>query len=166
MTLSALGERNGYQHLYVEGEGKPSSNNSKFLWMDKHRFYTLTSMTSDSDQLLFTRIGASDPDFNLRRDAALMIRRKEAKDTIFVSVVEPHGSYSPVSEFAVNSNSNISELKVLYDDQYYTAVSIEDLQRSTSILILSNANPSADKEHEIEIEGTVYNWRGPYYYID
>lgn len=163
-TQSALGERNGYQHLYVEREGRPSSNNTKFLWMDNHKFYTLTSATSDSDQLLFTRIGASDPEFNLRRDAALMIRRKEAKDTVFASVVEAHGSYSPVSEFAVNSNSNISELKVVYDDRYYTAVSIEDLQGSTSIFILSNTDASAAKEHEIELDDRVYHWEGPYHY--
>ncbi len=163
-TLSALGERNGYQHLYVEGEGKPTSDNSKFLWMDNRRFYTLTSVTSDSDQLLFTRIGANDPEFNLRRDAALMIRRKQAKDTVFASVVEAHGSYSPVSEFAVNSNSNISELKVVYDNRYYTAVSIEDLQGSTSIFILSNTDASATKEHEIEFDDRVYHWKGPYHY--
>lgn len=163
-TLSALGERNGYQHLFVEGEGKPTSDNSKFLWMDNRRFYTLTSVTSDSDQLLFTRIGANDPEFNLRRDAALMIRRKQAKDTVFASVVEAHGSYSPVSEFAVNSNSNISELKVVYDNRYYTAVSIEDLQGSTSIFILSNTDASATKEHEIEFDDRVYHWKGPYHY--
>lgn len=165
-TLSALGEKHGYQHLYLEGAGKSPSSNSKFLWMDKHKFYTLTSVTSDSDELLFTRIGANDPEFNLRRDAALMIRRKDAKNTIFASVVEAHGSYSPVSEFAVNSNSNISELKVVYDDQYYTAVSIEDMQGNTSMFILSNKDATGTKEHEIEIDDKVYRWKGPYHYTE
>ena len=67
-----------------------------------------------------------------------MIRRNGARDSIFASVVESHGSYSPVSEIALNSNSNISELKVTYDDENYTAVSIEDLEGHTSTFILSN----------------------------
>ena len=81
-TLSALGTENGYQHLYLEGQGNPSADNTKFSWMGNGRFYTLTSATDTSDELLFTRIGANDPEFNLRRDAALMIRRKDAKDTV------------------------------------------------------------------------------------
>ncbi len=166
VTLSALGEKNGYQHLYLEGAGEPSSSNSKFLWMDNRKFYTLTSVTSDSDELLFTRIGANDPEFNLRRDAALMIRRKDAKDTVFASVVEAHGSYSPVSEFAVNSNSNIALLKVAYDDDNYTAVSIEDLQGRQSMFILSNKSASSSKEHRLEVNGSAYQWNGPYYYIE
>lgn len=165
-TLSAVGENNGYEHLYLEGVGKPSSDNAKFLWMDNRKFYTLTSVTTASDELIFTRIGANDPEFNLRRDAAIMIRRKDTKDTVFVSVVEPHGSYSPVSEFAVNSNSNIASLKVAYDDEDYTAVSIEDLQGRKSMFILSIKNASASKEHRLEIGGSEYQWSGPYSYIE
>ncbi|MGB5449393.1 MAG: heparinase II/III family protein, partial [Woeseiaceae bacterium] len=95
-TLRALGSKNGYQHLYLEGKGKPASENSKFSWMGNGKFYTLTSVAGSSDELLFTRLGANDPEFNLRRDAAFMIRRKGVSDTVFVTVVEPHGSYSPV----------------------------------------------------------------------
>ena len=163
-TLSALGDKDGYQHLYLERAGRPASGNSKFLWMNSQKFYTLTSVTSDADELMFTRIGANDREFNLRRDAALMIRRKDADDTVFVSVVEAHGSYNPVSELAVNSNSNISELKIVHDDQYYTAVSIEDRQGDTSIFILSNRDASATKEHEVEIDDKAYHWQGPYHY--
>ena len=164
-TLSALGTENGYQHLYLEGQGNPSADNTKFSWMGNGRFYTLTSATDTSDELLFTRIGANDPEFNLRRDAALMIRRKGASDTVFASVVEAHGSYSPVSEFAVNSNSNIAELEVIYDDDNYTAVSIEGLEGNTSIFILSNMDASASKQHQVVIDDRTYQWTGPYHYV-
>ena len=163
-TLSALGEKFGYEHLYLEGIGQAPAGNTKFSWMDNRRFYTLTSTTKDSDEVLFTRIGANDPDFNLRRDAAIMIRRKAAADTVFVSVVEPHGSYSPVSEFAVNTNSKIAALELTYDDENYTAVSIKDLQGSVSLIILSNGDTSATQEHSLVVDGREYRWRGPYYY--
>ena len=163
-TLSALGSKNGYEHLYVEGKGEPSTDNTKFLWMDKRRFYTLTSVANSSDELLFTRLGANDPEFNLRRDAALMIRRKDAEDTVFVSVVEPHGSYNLVSELAVNSNSSISSLAIAHDDDYYTAVAIEDLEGNTSIFIMSNMDATASRKHQLEVDGKMHQWSGAYHY--
>jgi hypothetical protein len=165
-TLNALGDKNGYQHLYLEGKGSPDSDNTEFSWMADGRFYTLTSVSDAADELLFTRIGANDPEFNLRRDAAFMIRRKGASNTVFASVVEPHGSYSPVSEIALNSNSNIAELRVVYDDENYTAVSIKDLQGRTSMFVLSNLDAAASRMHELKIDGKAYEWSGPYHYID
>ena len=162
--LRTLGEKNGYQHLYLEGKGSPSSGNSKFSWLGNGKFYTLTAAANASDELLFTRIGANDPEFNLRRDAALIIRRKAAKDTVFASIVEPHGSYSPVSEMAVNSNSSIAEMKVAYDDKNYTAVSIEDVKGQKNMFILSNMKASTSAQHKLEIDDKAYQWTGPYYY--
>ena len=163
-TLSALGSENGYQHLYLEGIGKPSSESTRLLWMGNGKFYSLTSATHSSDELLFTRLGANDPEFNLRRDAALMIRRKNAANTVFATVLEPHGNYSPVSESAVNSNSNISELKVVYDDEYYTAVSIEDLSGVSKLFIMSNVSSSDADQHQLKIDDKSYDWTGPYHY--
>ena len=164
LPLHALGRANGYQHLYLEGKGHASADNTRFSWMDNRRFYTLTTLTDTSDELLFTRLGANDPDFNLRRDAAFMIRRNAANDTIFASVIEPHGSYSPVSEFAVNSNSNITALKVVRNDDDYTVVSIADLAGHTGLFILSNEDSSASSKHKVEIANKTYRWTGPYHY--
>ena len=164
-TLSPLGDKNGYQHLYVEGKGKPTSDNIKFSWMGNGKFYTLTSASDAADELLFTRVGANDPEFNLRRDAALMIRRHDTKDTVFASTVELHGGYSPVSELAVNSNSSVQELKVVYDDENYTAVSIEDPGGHTRVFFLSNLDASASRQHQVEIGESKYQWTGPYHYF-
>ena len=161
-ALRALGEANGYEHLYLEGTGRPSGNNTALAWIGNGKFYTLTSAAHAADELLFARIGANDPEFNLRRDAAFIIRRSGATHTVFATVVEPHGSYSPVSEIAVNSNSNIAELSVVYDDENYTAVAIEDVQGQTSIFIVSNVDPSASSQHELEINGRTYEWSGPW----
>ncbi|MGI9221331.1 MAG: alginate lyase family protein [Woeseiaceae bacterium] len=163
-SLGVLGDKNGYQHLYLEREGKSPSGNSKFLWMDNRKFYSLTSATDASDELLFARIGANDPDYNLRRDAALIIRRKGAADTVFASVIEAHGSYNYATELAVNSNSNIAELNVVYDAADYTAVSIEDLRGNTSMFVVSNNDSSESTEHKIEIGDKAYRWNGPYHY--
>ena len=163
-TLNVLGKDNGYQHLWLEGQGKPASDNAKLLWLNAGKFYTLTSTVNKTDEFLFTRIGANDPDFNLRRDAAFIIRRKKSKNTIFVSVIEPHGSYSTVSELALNSNSNIAEVKVRYDDENYTALTIEDVEGNLQLFILSNEDASQTKEHKLKIDDKEYRWTGPYHY--
>jgi len=165
-SLSALGKQNGFQHLYVEGVGSPGDDMTRFSWMGNSKFYTVTSATQASDELLFTRIGANDPDFNLRRDPGFMIRRQDVGNTLFVSTIETHGSYSPVSELAVNSNSSIAALNILLDDNDYTAVSIEDVFGGTSVFIVSNSDTGTATDHEVEIDGAVYRWSGPYYYKD
>jgi len=166
LTLRALGAGNGYQHLYLEATGRPGSGNIKFSWLGDGKFHTLTSVASRSDALLFTRVGANDPKFNLRRDAGFMIRREGVANTIFTSVVESHGSYSPVSENAINSNSNIAALKVIHDDENYTVVSIEDIGGNTSAFFLSNSDATVSTEHELTIDGQAVKWSGPYHYVD
>ncbi len=162
--LRALGAKNGYQHLYLEGHGKPSSDNTKLSWLGNGNFYTLTTATDTSDEMLFTRLGANDPDFNLRRDAGFMIRRKNSKNTVFVSLIESHGNYSPVSEFAVNSNSAISSLELVYDDANYTAINIKDIKGSEQLFILSNKDATNSSKHKVTINNQDYEWTGPFNY--
>jgi oligo-alginate lyase len=163
-TLSPLGDGNGYQHLYLEAAGKADSRNAKFSWLNNDKFYTLTTVTETGDELLLARIGANDPGFNLRRDPVIIFRRPKTKDTLFASVIEPHGSYNPVTESASNSNSNIAELTVLRDDDNYTAVSIESAQGKTRIFIVSNQDTESSTTHSLEIGGQDYRWSGPYQY--
>ena len=163
-TLYPLGSKNGYQHLFVEGTTKASSNNSKLSWLNKGKFYTLTTTTNTSDELLFTRIGANDPEFNLRREAAFMLRRKNAKNTIFVSTIEAHGNYSPVTESAVNSNSNIAALKVVLDTEAYTAIQITNVKGNTKLFITANTDASKEAKHNVKINDKNYEWSGSYYF--
>ena len=132
--------------------------------MHNGKFFTLTTATETGDQLLLTRIGANDPKFNLRRDPAIILRRPHASDTIFASVIEPHGSYNPVSESARNSNSNIAMLTILKDDDEYTAVSIETISGKTRVFIVSNNNVDSKTSHNVEIGGKGYRWSGPFHY--
>lgn len=163
-TLEALGTKNGYQHLYLEGSAKANNGNSKFSWFNNLKFYTLTTTTTNKDELLFTRIGANDPEFNLRRDPALMIRRKNTKNTLFVSTIETHGSYSPVTESAINSNSSIKEIKVVLDTKDYSAIAITNINGKTKLFVTANTNASKEAKHNIKINDNNYQWTGSYYF--
>lgn len=159
--LKALGHKNGYQHLYLEATGEADSDNIKFSWLSSNKFYTLTTAAEKDDEILLARIGANDPNFNLRKDPAIIVRRPETKNTLFASIVEPHGNYNLVTESAFNSNSNIAELTVLQDDTEYTAVSIKTVKGSVRVFIVSNQGVEASTTHKLELNGQDYSWTGP-----
>jgi len=163
-VLKPLGTKNGYQHLFLEATAKANNDNSKFSWFNNNQFYTITIATSNNDDILFARIGANDPEFNLRRDPTLILRRKNTKNTIFVSAIETHGSYSPVTESAVNSNSSIKELKMVYDGEDYTAIKITNIKGNTKLFITANTNASKEAKHKLTINDKDYEWSGSYYF--
>ena len=162
--LESLGEKNGYQHLWKEGLGKPSSESTSFSWMNNNLFYTLTTTSNTSDELILGRIGAKDPDFNLRREPTFIIRRKNTQNTTFASVIESHGSYSPVSEFAVNTYSSIKKLNIITDTEAYTAIQIITKNDKIKTLVISNKDNSEEKNHTLKINNKNYTWVGSYYY--
>lgn len=165
-TLTSLGDDSGYQHLYLEAVGAPSAGNAKFSWMNNNKFYTLTSAVENSDMLLLARLGANDPQYNLRRDPAYIIRRPAAQDTLFASIIEPHGSYDRVTESALDSKSHILELSVLEQGADYTAVAFEFTTGENKLFIVANQQPAKTTNHTLSIEGTDYRWTGPFLYTD
>jgi hypothetical protein len=87
------------------------------------------------------------------------------KNTAFVSTIETHGSYSPVSESALNSNSSVKELMVVINNEDYTAVAITHVNGTTKLFITSNTNASKEAKHTLKINTKEYSWSGPYNYI-
>ncbi len=164
-TQRPLGDDNGYQHLFLTAAGDAAeAGPSQLTWLDNRKFYTLTVATRPRDTLLFTRIGAKDRAFNLRSEPGFMVRRSEASDTIFASIVEPHGSYDPVPEQALNARSSITNLAVVHDDAQYTAVRFESRTGNTHTFIVSNAEAVDDVRHTLDIGDARYEWSGPYHY--
>ena len=162
-VLQQLGEKNGYQHLFEEGKAKISQENSTLNWMSNDKFYTLTAITAENDEIIFTRIGANDPEFNLRRDPGMIIRKKGVKDALFVSIIEPHGTYSPVSEFAVNAYSAIDKMTILLNDEAYTVIEIRFKNETSKVIAIANLDNSENSKHKLTIADTIYQWSGPYY---
>lgn len=160
--LSVLGNSNGYQHLWNEAQGTSNGEPAQLTWLNHQRFYSITSAVQKGDQLILARIGAHDPHFNLRKDPAFILRKTNATNAIFVSVIEPHGSYNAVSESAKNAYSHIKDVKVVFDNENYTAISIQYKNGVIKIFILSNKDADSQHEHEINIGGNQYQWIGPY----
>ena len=159
--LKKLGNKNGYQHIWKEAEGVANKGNSSFSWLGDGVFYTHLSTTNNKDSVILGRVGASDPNFNLRRDPMMILRRK-ASNTTFASILEAHGSYSPVTEKAINSYSDIEKIEVLKEQKDYTILKITNKEKKSWILALSNQNFEKDKNHSVSIEGKNIVWKGSY----
>jgi oligo-alginate lyase len=163
-TLESLGKANGYQHLWKEGSAiLTTTDNTKISWLNEGSYFTLTTVTQPNDEVFFVRLGASDPDFNLRRDPGIIFRKKNAQKATFVSVIETHGSYSTVTETSKNSNSSIESLKVIYEDDNYIGVEIKNKSGASTLFILATNNNKATEKHSLKINNKTYKWVGPYY---
>jgi hypothetical protein len=161
--LEPLGKANGYQHLWNEGSAILPAENAKISWMNDGHFYTLTAATKQNDEVLFVRTGANDPNFNLRRDPGIIFRKKNAKKATFVSVIETHGSYSTVTEFATNSYSSIASLEVVYEDANYIGIAIKNKTGVSILFLFATHNNKADQKHQLQVNEKKYEWVGPYY---
>lgn len=163
-TLVTLGNGNGYQHLWLEGKGVMTNDKTvQTTWRSNYVFYTLSSALDAKDELLFARIGANDPEFNLRKDPAFIVRKPNTQNDVFVSVIETHGSYDVVAESANNAYSSIKSVnKLATADANYTAWSITTLKGSVHTFILSTNNADLNKKHKIVVNGEAFKWKGAY----
>ena len=161
--LTPMGEESGYQHLWKEAQTELSGQVFRMTWFNEKKFYTMTSTVNEGDQALLTRIGANDPNFNLRRDPGL-IHRRTGGNTLFASLYEIHGRYSYADEIPINSFTSIANMEVLHESENYAAVQFQ-LKGGEKYEFAISLNDKKDRsEHKIEFESGNLEWIGPYYF--
>ena len=160
--LTTLGKSHGYQHVWKEAFGIPNEDNAQLSWFRNGDFYTLTAVTGNNQELIFGRLGANDPKFNLRPDQCFIIRQKDSEEAIFVSVIEAHGTYSPVNEVPLHPYGNIKSVELLHNDANYTAVKWTTNSDKSWILFISNNDNSKTAKHTLKVNDQTYSWTGTY----
>ncbi|WP_304231768.1 alginate lyase family protein [Jiulongibacter sediminis] len=159
-SMVSMGSADGYQHLWKEAEARTNKNGSYFSTLSHQRFYTFHFGTSTGDSLYLARTGAADPNFNLRRDP-VFIWRKEAKGlTAFATLIEAHGSYTPVTEKAVEPYSTVENIKVLMANKTCSAVIITKKSKQKVLLVITN---KPDQDQWIDTEYGRFQWNGNYF---
>lgn len=160
-SLAPLGEDNGYQHLWVKATSRVNANERfTVTWLTGNRFYTFSILADAPLEVFFTETGATDPDFNLRTETGLLFRVKDAKETTFVSVLEPHGEYNGSREFTTASTSGISDMRHLSEGAL-DVITLDTGNAKTKSIALSY-DPDAGKEYTVQSSGVVYQWSGFY----
>lgn len=112
-TRHTFGEDNGYQHLWVEAEGKSTKPTACLTFLNENRFYSITSTINPETELYLNRIGANDPNFNLKNNPCFILRDKNTSKRTYVNVIEPHGDFNPVLEYTKVPYSNIKEIELV-----------------------------------------------------
>ena len=159
-TRAPLGTENGYQYIWTVGEASIDQGQSQLTLLKDRRFYSLTSAVPEGSSAIFAEVGANDPNFNLRRETALILRAEGQDDVSFVSVIEPHGEYNPTLEYTINSYSAVASVKHA-GEGYGRAVLIETT--SGDFIGLGLAPQSDDAtSHSVTIDGHTLEWTGPH----
>ncbi|MCY7361732.1 MAG: heparinase, partial [Ignavibacteria bacterium] len=159
-SMKTLGTKNGYQFLWKEAEAKLNTSMAQFTFLNDQLFYTISSLVKDSAEAFFTRIGANDPNFNLRREPSYILRTKAANQTL-LNVIELHGGYSAEAEIANGAYSSVSSIKLLQDNESYTAGMVT-INGKQLIIIQSNKVFDTKAKHQFNNGGLNIEWTGPY----
>jgi hypothetical protein len=162
-TLVPLGTDSGYQHILEEARTDVVSGAAlKFTWLNANRFYTMFRSATPGDIFFHGRVGANDPDFNLRRDPVLIHRRSPVGErNSFVSVIDSHGSYSPVTELSMGQQSLIRDLDIVFDSLEYTVATITLRSEDSFFLAWAHKEFSSVETHEIQLPSGRLRWTGP-----
>lgn len=159
-----LGKDNGYQHLWVDARSKPGTDLRTLAWLLDGRFYTYRFGSSVPSQALLVESGANDPEFNLRREQALLQRVDGQKDATFFSVLEPHGEYNGTAEYVHGADSRIREV---VRTRGKDAEVVELRLVTGAVIALGVADDSAAKgEHSVTVDGHAYRWSGSHARMD
>ncbi len=159
-ALEPLGEANGYQHLWktAEAGGVAGGERSDLSFLIDDQFYTLTLASDQALTAYLTRLGANDPDNNLRNEQALVLRAS-GENATYLSVYERHGRYDNDEEVTVFSGSSVETLEIgrSGEVEIYTV----RLRTGEAINLLLAPESGEAEEHSVSLNGQTINWRGP-----
>jgi hypothetical protein len=159
VALEPLGVRNGYQHLWKRASAAAEKGELfQLTFLNDNRFYTHSVLATAPAEFLFAETGASDPNFNLRHEQALIQRVEDAGAQVFVSVLEPHGEYNGSREFTTGSASGVAAIDRATDGRLEAIRITTTGGAFTTVLLSLDADPEAS--HRIELAGTTYEWTG------
>ncbi len=164
-AMQALGQDDGYQHLWLRARAKiPADRQFSTTWLNGNRFYTYTAVPDGSLEALFTETGAGDPDFNLRRQQALILRAEGRAGHTFVALLESHGEYNGTKEYTTASASHVQALERLGAGGL-DVIRIVASGGGEQYVALSH-DPDPDQGHTFELPGRTLEWSGYLHVFD
>lgn len=156
-----LGEKHGYEHLIVDAESAQLPQTASLSWMQGNSFYTVSALTSSSTKFFVTRLGANDPNYNLRSQMGLVWRNPGEKNTKLVTVYEMHGNYNPVSEAVSQSEGSVKKIG-LFEGENENVALLLGLKNDKKIQLLLDLKFEGTIQNEIRVDGQIFTWQGNY----
>ncbi|NND00401.1 MAG: chondroitin lyase, partial [Gammaproteobacteria bacterium] len=156
--LHPLGSSCGYQHLWDVSRGKPDGH-ARISWLQGSSFYTWRGACGPNAEVIFTRVGANDPEFNLRSESGIILRQR-GSNHLFASVLETHGYFSEASEVCTDATSKLSDIRIIGSNSVGSVVEIIGLEFSLIIMLSNQRDVTQDTLHEIEFDNKTFSWEG------
>ncbi len=156
-----LGIKNGYQHLWTEAKGQTDATAGTLTFLDGNSFYSISCLADKQTDFYLARIGANDPNFNLRREPCMIVRKK-GSNSLFVNVVEKHGQFNPMAETSSGSSAATRSMRVIQNNADYTIIAIQFANDKEWLLVQCNKDYQAQAKHSLTVEGKTMTWTGPY----
>ena len=105
------------------------------------------------------------PNLTLGKDPALIHRKVNSQSDTFISIIEAHGSYSPVTELAKNASSTIKNVeKIDLLNKNYIGWTITTTVDRKHTFLLCLTNNKKEVLHTVKFMGKTIEWKGPYSY--
>ena len=160
-TLQTLGDSNGYQHLWEVGSATSFEKSTAMVsWLMGDSYYSVTTALTDHSEMVFCRLGANDPDFNLRNEPALIIR-DHASQHLFVTVYEQHGYFNESLELSEDARGTIQTVEKIYHNANADVVRIEDIEGNCWTLIHWKGE-NAEAQHSVFANDETFEWQGQF----
>lgn len=159
--MTPLGGSGGYQHLWTEAAAQGGEGSTSYTWLCGDRMYSSTTETTPETQVYLARLGANDPDFNLRSEPMLMLRVRDRSDYSFVSCLETHGRYDMQVEQSANLVHSCTGVQTLVDCSDAIIARYSFIGGHSLTLCVWTSDPTADAVHSVDVpgEGTI-SWTG------
>ena len=152
-----LGDSDGYQHIWYQANAK-TDGGVQFTWLDGHRYYTFTTAGAKDSEVILGRIGANDPNFNLRSEPLLVVRR-QAAGHLFASVLEPHGYFNEAKEISRNARGMIQSVAVIGHDETASIIEIKG-KNDIRWQVMVNNGDATTAGKSVTFGGETYQWDG------
>ena len=160
--LSALGEDNGYQHLWCVAQGKATESGSLISWLHGDSYYTMVSSANIDNEIIFARTGANDPHFNLRSEPVIILRQF-AETHLFANVLETHGYFDESTEVSIDARGKVIKVTVLVTNDLASIIRLFFIDGHHLTLAISNqVHVHENMDHHIVYENEVFNWKGAF----
>jgi hypothetical protein len=156
-----LGKDNGYQHLIIDTEAKNLPSTTSLTWMNGNGFYTVSTLATPGMEFFITRLGANDPNYNLRKQMGILFRFPESKNKKLLTVYEMHGFYNPVTEAVSQSEGSVKSLRIIEGNDEQVCIQIT-LKSEKTIDLLYDLKFANSNHNEMEVNGELMNWEGNY----
>jgi hypothetical protein len=124
-------------------------------------FYTMSTLADYNTEFFLTRLGANDPNYNLRNQTGMLLRFPNSKDKKLLTVYEMHGNYNPVSEAVMFSEGSVKELQLIEGDAENVAVLLK-LKNDKTIQLLIDLKFANSVKNEMVVNEKTVSWEGNY----